>query len=33
MKESNIKEIANDIYENLKLKLNPFNKVNFLIHF
>ena len=29
MKESNIKEIANDIYENLKLKIKPFNKHNF----
>ena len=29
MKESNIKEIANEIYENLKLKIKPFNKVNF----
>ena len=29
MRESNIKEIANDIYEILKLKITPLNKVNF----
>ena len=28
MKESNIKEIANDIYENLKLKIDLKNKIN-----
>jgi hypothetical protein len=29
MVDSKIKEIANEIYENLKLKIKPFNKVNF----
>ena len=29
MVDSKIKKIANEIYENLKLKIKPFNKVNF----